>query len=48
MTSPEWCAWVKFGGGQALWDEVSGEFGLKAELFFPLVFELKLPDRGSL
>jgi TRAP-type mannitol/chloroaromatic compound transport system substrate-binding protein len=30
MTSPEWCAWVKFGGGQALWDEVSGEFGLKA------------------
>ena len=30
MTAPEWCAWVKFGGGQALWDEVSGEFGVKA------------------
>ncbi len=30
MTTPEWNAWVKFGGGQALWDELSGEFGLKA------------------
>lgn len=30
MTTPEWNAWIKFGGGQALWDELSGEFGLKA------------------
>ncbi len=30
MTSPEWNAWIKFKGGQALWDKVSGEFGLKA------------------
>ena len=30
MTTPEWNAWIKFGGGQQLWDEVSGEFGLKA------------------
>jgi TRAP-type mannitol/chloroaromatic compound transport system substrate-binding protein len=30
MTNPEWNAWIKFGGGQELWDEVSGEFGLKA------------------
>ncbi|MEO0681218.1 MAG: TRAP transporter substrate-binding protein [Pseudomonadota bacterium] len=30
MTTPEWNAWIKFGGGQALWDEMSGEFGLKA------------------
>ena len=30
MTTPEWNAWVKFGGGQALWDELSAEFGLKA------------------
>ncbi|MDQ2090520.1 TRAP transporter substrate-binding protein [Marimonas arenosa] len=30
MTTPEWNAWVKFGGGQELWDELSGEFGLKA------------------
>ena len=30
MTTPEWNAWVKFGGGQELWDEVSGEFGLKS------------------
>jgi len=30
MTSPEWNAWIKFKGGQALWDELSGEFGLKA------------------
>ncbi|WP_300513808.1 TRAP transporter substrate-binding protein [Aliiroseovarius sp.] len=29
MTVVEWNAWVKFGGGQALWDKVSGEFGLK-------------------
>jgi len=30
MTTPEWNAWIKFKGGQALWDEISGEFGLKA------------------
>lgn len=30
MTTPEWNAWIKFKGGQALWDKVSGEFGLKA------------------
>ena len=30
MTTVEWNAWIKFGGGQALWDEISGEFGLKA------------------
>ena len=30
MTTPEWNAWIKFKGGQALWDKLSGEFGLKA------------------
>ena len=30
MTTVEWNAWIKFGGGQALWDKISGEFGLKA------------------
>ena len=30
MTTPEWNAWVKFKGGQELWDKISGEFGLKA------------------
>lgn len=30
MSTPEWNAWIKFGGGQELWDELSGEFGLKA------------------
>ncbi len=30
MTTPEWNAWIKFAGGQELWDELSGEFGLKA------------------
>jgi len=30
MTSPEWNAWIKFGGGQQLWDKLSGSFGLKA------------------
>ncbi len=29
MTSPEWNAWIKFKGGQALWDELSGSFGIK-------------------
>ena len=30
MTTVEWNAWIKFGGGQELWDKISGEFGLKA------------------
>ena len=30
MTTPEWNAWLKFGGGQELWDELSGGFGIKA------------------
>ena len=30
MTVDEWNAWIMFGGGQALWDKVSGSFGLKA------------------
>ncbi len=30
MTTVEWNAWIKFKGGQALWDELSGDFGLKA------------------
>lgn len=30
MTTIEWNAWIKFKGGQKLWDELSDEFGLKA------------------
>ena len=30
MTNTEWNAWIKFNGGQDLWDEVSSSFGLKA------------------
>jgi len=30
MSTPEWNAWIKFAGGQELWDKMSGEFGLKA------------------
>lgn len=30
MTSPEWTAWINYGGGQELWDKLSGEYGLKA------------------
>jgi len=30
MTTVEHNAWTKFNGGQALWDELSGSFGLKA------------------
>jgi TRAP-type mannitol/chloroaromatic compound transport system substrate-binding protein len=30
MSTEEWQAWITFGGGQELWDELSGEFGLKA------------------
>jgi TRAP-type mannitol/chloroaromatic compound transport system substrate-binding protein len=29
MTTIEWNAWIKFMGGQALWDELSEGFGLK-------------------
>ncbi len=29
MTGEEWNAWIKFMGGQALWDELAGGFGLK-------------------
>lgn len=29
LTYAEIDAWIKFGGGQELWDEVAGEFGLK-------------------
>jgi len=29
MTTTEWTAWINFKDGQALWDEVAGEFGLK-------------------
>ncbi len=32
MTAIEHNAWIKFSGGQALWDEMSGQFGLKALL----------------
>ena len=30
MTTVEWNAWIKFKGGQELWDELAGEYGLKA------------------
>ena len=30
MTTPEWNDWIKFKGGQELWDKIAGEFGLKA------------------
>ncbi|MEX0286932.1 MAG: TRAP transporter substrate-binding protein [Paracoccaceae bacterium] len=30
MSNNEWNAWIQFAGGQELWDEISGEFGLKA------------------
>ena len=29
MTTVEWNAWIKFMGGQALWDELADGFGLK-------------------
>ncbi len=29
LTYTELDAWIKFGGGQELWDELAGEFGLK-------------------
>jgi TRAP-type mannitol/chloroaromatic compound transport system substrate-binding protein len=29
MTGPETAAWIHYGGGQQLWDEISGSFGLK-------------------
>ncbi len=30
LTANELDAWINFGGGQELWDELSGEFGIKA------------------
>ncbi|MDA7827351.1 TRAP transporter substrate-binding protein [Rhodobacteraceae bacterium] len=27
MSTQEWNAWIKYGGGQELWNELSGEFG---------------------
>ncbi len=29
LTYTEMDAWIKYGGGQELWDEIAGEFGLK-------------------
>src|SRR6185503_9314304 len=29
LTADEMAAWIQFGGGQALWDELSGNFGVK-------------------
>jgi TRAP-type mannitol/chloroaromatic compound transport system substrate-binding protein len=29
LTADEFCAWVSFGGGQALWDEVDAAFNIK-------------------
>jgi TRAP-type mannitol/chloroaromatic compound transport system substrate-binding protein len=29
LTADELCAWIDFGGGQALWDEVDGQFNIK-------------------
>ena len=29
LTASEMNAWIRFGGGQELWDELAGEFGLK-------------------
>lgn len=29
MTALEFDAWIRFGGGQALWDELSAQFGIK-------------------
>ncbi len=29
MTADELCSWILFGGGQALWDEVDGQFNIK-------------------
>jgi len=30
MTTVEWNAWIKYKGGQEIWDKLSGEFGLKS------------------
>jgi TRAP-type mannitol/chloroaromatic compound transport system substrate-binding protein len=32
MTAPEITSWIRFGGGQELWDELSGKFNIKAFL----------------
>jgi TRAP-type mannitol/chloroaromatic compound transport system substrate-binding protein len=30
MTADEFCSWILFGGGQALWDEVDAQFNIKS------------------
>ena len=30
MTTIEWNAWIKFKGGQELWDELNSDYGLKS------------------
>lgn len=30
LTASEMSAWIRFGGGQELWDELSGKYGVKA------------------
>ena len=32
MTASEKAAWIIYGGGQELWDQIYGEFGLKGFL----------------
>jgi TRAP-type mannitol/chloroaromatic compound transport system substrate-binding protein len=32
LTGPEHAAWMKYGGGQELWDELSAQFGIKGFL----------------
>jgi len=32
LTYTEFNAWIRFGGGQELWDEIAGDFGLKCVL----------------
>jgi TRAP-type mannitol/chloroaromatic compound transport system substrate-binding protein len=29
LSADEFCAWIRFGGGQALWDEVDAQFNIK-------------------
>ena len=29
FTADELCAWIAYGGGQALWDEVDAQFNIK-------------------
>ena len=34
LTADELCSWIDFGGGQALWDEVGGQFNIKPLMAF--------------